>query len=400
MSSSLGEFAFPDPAPLGESFGLVIAITVWGCASIVALYDLYQKRNIPFIKIRSPVIIVIQTLYAYVTSVIITASIVIGKTEFCTALNIIYCTCLAFCMFPIAYKFPEAVLASVLEKRKEDYSQKIVDWKWRLRPLTWNIPKILIISFVAGAQVAVYYIVLAVRFVIGECQRPSILVFILFIWLIVVPVSLWMVFLRKITDPFYIRVQLVTNGVIFFPMIFIVHTYPFLEQIYSPSFDFRYMFMSSTFLVFLCNLIGPLIAVRYLQKTLNHRTTSGLGNNILEFDEILDNEDRRQAFVEFCKDNFCSENVLFYLAVKHYMLNPSKSEALFIHGTYIDPNGALAVNIDSDTVKRITDVIEEGVEPKSDLFEQANRKIHRLMYEDTFAKYNSTRKSFEMITSE
>uniref|UniRef100_A0A8R1XVF2 RGS domain-containing protein n=1 Tax=Onchocerca volvulus TaxID=6282 RepID=A0A8R1XVF2_ONCVO len=111
-----------------------------------------------------------------------------------------------------------------------------------------------------------------------------------------------------------------------------------------------------------------------------------------DVEKILHNELYRKPFQQFLEQQFCAENINFYMAVEDYRSIPDSDlekraeVARQIFERYFAPNGIESVNIDNSTSKSIRDaVMSEEFTPQ--LYDVAQYQIFHLLKYDCWPRY-------------
>ncbi|VDK80012.1 unnamed protein product [Litomosoides sigmodontis] len=111
-----------------------------------------------------------------------------------------------------------------------------------------------------------------------------------------------------------------------------------------------------------------------------------------DVERILQNESYRKPFQQFLEQQFCAENINFYMAVEDYRSIPDSNigkraeVARQIFERYFAPNGIEPVNIDNSTSKSIKDaVMSEDFTPQ--LYDVAQYQIFHLLKYDCWPRY-------------
>uniref|UniRef100_A0A0R3S7H0 RGS domain-containing protein n=1 Tax=Elaeophora elaphi TaxID=1147741 RepID=A0A0R3S7H0_9BILA len=111
-----------------------------------------------------------------------------------------------------------------------------------------------------------------------------------------------------------------------------------------------------------------------------------------DVERILQNESYRKPFQQFLEQQFCAENINFYMAVEDYRSIPDSDlekraeVGRQIFERYFAPNGIEPVNIDNSTSKSIRDaVMSEDFTPQ--LYDVAQYQIFHLLKYDCWPRY-------------
>ncbi|CAG9532876.1 unnamed protein product [Cercopithifilaria johnstoni] len=111
-----------------------------------------------------------------------------------------------------------------------------------------------------------------------------------------------------------------------------------------------------------------------------------------DVERILHNESYRKPFQQFLEQQFCAENINFYMAVEDYRLIPDSDlgkraeVARQIFERYFAPNGVEPVNIDNSTSKSIRDAVISG-DFTPHLYDVAQYQIFHLLKYDCWPRY-------------
>ena len=140
-------------------------------------------------------------------------------------------------------------------------------------------------------------------------------------------------------------------------------------------------------------------AVRQLSRValadLLKDTSSTRVQPLPDFKSFLANKDNVQVFRQFLKQQYCHENIDFYLACERYRkLEPDKAGkdltkfiATQIFNDYLSEKARQPVNIDYACLQNI---IKNMKEPKADLFCEAQNEIYDLMKSDCYPRFCKT----------
>uniref|UniRef100_A0AC35U4U5 RGS domain-containing protein n=1 Tax=Rhabditophanes sp. KR3021 TaxID=114890 RepID=A0AC35U4U5_9BILA len=111
-----------------------------------------------------------------------------------------------------------------------------------------------------------------------------------------------------------------------------------------------------------------------------------------DLEKILKCEIKRKPFQSFLEQQFCAENLNFYLAVEEYRkiadepINARKAKGMEIYERHFITNSAEPVNIDNSTNKTIKDAVLEGGFCH-DLYDIAQYQIFHLLKYDCWPRY-------------
>ncbi|CAB3399528.1 unnamed protein product [Caenorhabditis bovis] len=108
------------------------------------------------------------------------------------------------------------------------------------------------------------------------------------------------------------------------------------------------------------------------------------------FKKVLRDPVLRAPFQEFLEQQFCAENLNFYLAVEQYKeINDFQERVTFgkrIYDRYFAMNSTEPVNIDNSTSKRIRETVNSGAFPK-DTYDVAQYQILHLLKYDCWPRF-------------
>jgi len=231
-------------------------------------------------------------------------------------------------------------------------------------------------------------------------------------------VRLWWV-----RDPFFLRFEIYATALIGSPQAIVVTCiYAFGPSILPAWFDYRgvWVFLPSVFV----NLLFPLCLThdpfmvwlqRYThradfleathEETVMERCNMLARNSVNLFHAILDNQVLLDAFIAYSKEQWCSENILFYEGVRHFKFHNFASSAgdrlvaaQKIWDTYFVRGADREINIEDTTRADIEFAIKKG-DVSSEVFTHAQTNIFKLMESDTFVRWRKT-KSFKDALAE
>uniref|UniRef100_A0A1I8EUX9 RGS domain-containing protein n=2 Tax=Wuchereria bancrofti TaxID=6293 RepID=A0A1I8EUX9_WUCBA len=112
----------------------------------------------------------------------------------------------------------------------------------------------------------------------------------------------------------------------------------------------------------------------------------------IDVERILHNESYRKPFQQFLEQQFCAENINFYMAVEDYRSIPDSDlekraeVGRQIFERYFAPNGIEPVNIDNSTSKSIRDAVMSG-DFTPQLYDVAQYQIFHLLKYDCWPRY-------------
>ncbi|KAJ6243721.1 regulator of g protein signaling [Anaeramoeba flamelloides] len=121
---------------------------------------------------------------------------------------------------------------------------------------------------------------------------------------------------------------------------------------------------------------------------------------LIEFQTILENPIPLEYFKKFCINDFCVENIMFWLSIREYINTEDEDKRLEMFDEYVDKfisNGArYQINI-SYTIK--TEILNLPEENKGniDVFNKAHKEIYNLMLRNTFIEFIGSAIWKEMI---
>jgi hypothetical protein len=108
-----------------------------------------------------------------------------------------------------------------------------------------------------------------------------------------------------------------------------------------------------------------------------------------DVERILQHPELRKPFQHFLEQQFCSENLHFYLAVEEYRKVPDverSSIAKSIFERHFTPNSIEPVNIDNSTAKTIKEAVMCG-QFGGDLYDVAQYQIFHLLKYDCWPRF-------------
>ncbi|KAJ3448226.1 regulator of g protein signaling [Anaeramoeba flamelloides] len=155
-------------------------------------------------------------------------------------------------------------------------------------------------------------------------------------------------------------------------------------------------FIIPMFLKFFFSVIIPIIFSYIKEYKFNVLDEEKL----IEFQTILENPIPLEYFKKFCINDFCVENIMFWLSIREYINTEDEDKRLEMFDEYVDKfisNGArYQINI-SYTIK--TEILNLPEENKGniDVFNKAHKEIYNLMLRNTFIEFIGSAIWKEMI---
>lgn len=308
-----------------------------------------------------------------------------------------------------------------LEKGKNSWAWKFKKW--------YNLKtKIGIIFLAAIIQITIF---IAVDFTVTlpgeECLRKTFAIVSAHLVFYAIILSTFLVRIFQVQDPYYFKVELIFNNLIFMPVLITVFLYPIYPPMFPSTFDIRSMVLLALFTAFLLNALYPAslsypVVEDLLQSIFNKlsgkhvridkETTDSVIQELLKTSQALESTNPGanskeifavvlhhpyllEAFTQFTIDNWCVENVLFYKSVEEFRLDFDSAEfdsiehANGIFQEFISRESPMQVNIESNIhAKIIIDMKANNIYPT--MFQNAEDSIFELMRKDSFAKWKKT----------
>jgi hypothetical protein len=177
------EFLFPEPASLGVTIFLSLYCSMLSILTIIVCVMLIQRRTHKFLVARDVSTLVPQLLYNCMTTVVVSASIIIGKPPFCVALNVIF-TILTVLSHRVNLNIPHFVYQNEINDLKVRRAQELKTGQgeasnhssWRMIKFFSNGFKIFYLFIIAVVQGVAVACIRYLTDLPGDCLRPSLLV--------------------------------------------------------------------------------------------------------------------------------------------------------------------------------------------------------------------------------
>uniref|UniRef100_A0A914E9M3 RGS domain-containing protein n=2 Tax=Acrobeloides nanus TaxID=290746 RepID=A0A914E9M3_9BILA len=124
-----------------------------------------------------------------------------------------------------------------------------------------------------------------------------------------------------------------------------------------------------------------------------------------DLEKILKNDQTRASFKEFLQQQFCAENLNFYLAVEDFKKIPDADVqkrnrvGRQIFERHFTPNSPESVNIDNAASKAIREKVRQGLFTP-DLYDAAQYQIFHLLKYDCWPRYLRSGGQYEELCSE
>lgn len=342
-------------------------IAVSSSVGILLLYAIlcwYYRRNVPFFKVRSPLLMTLSQVYSYGTVV---ATLTLLDDESCLMMAIFFSLLLPFSMGPMLMMIPQFLLNAKVNGEKINRSKGIINQIWKYKFLTRTDVQAAIIVTIALIHVGFYFLFSHFFTLEDNCYRMPLLLFDIEMIMYFIPYGWLMHKIKGIQDSFYIRNQLVLSWIVTSPITIITVLYPFVLY---PYFDFRYVYMSSAAAMFLIMYILPLF---YFPKRRIIRSSSSdftLYTFNRSYEELLTASEK----------TWSSENILFIRAVQEFKEIPTSAKANEIYNLYIKSNADMWINISHAVSSKIEKVIlDQEIVFDPDFFEDAEREIMYLI---------------------
>jgi len=405
-------FDFPDPAPVGVTIFLTIYLFVILVLLIPAIVLLIVRRNHKMLVPRSIGTLIPMLLSQYAAAVVFSLSLIMGKPPFCPALDAFYL------LIPVAgmhfnLNIPNLVFQDSLNSMKVELAVSgSITWVARVMR-AFTLPFRFLYTLVIGIiVVGVYLIIHYVGNLPGDCNRDAQLTYTVMLLSILVILFYFLVKVSRVQDPYYLKLENNMGSVLLFPSMIISIIYPLAPQVFSPTFEYRWVIILMTtfslsgnalfpllltfpsFLRWLQGLTGDLIATEDYKELDTKGTIFALSRGVDVFQAVLNHAELCEAFTQFTITQWCVENVLFYKAVDEFKgkfkTNPESARQLahFIAREYITSGSALEVNLDFGVRRTVLREVEEDLTETT--FDSAQHHIYTLMENDSFAQWQRT----------
>ena len=380
-------------------YELLIIFIVWIIVLIASLRIVWINKHKSFFIHRSVTIIFITQTSILVASIIIATSLMKMSPEFCIILNWTYCISLPICMLSSNLMSPSLIINSHLNRMKPErarrghelrtgacdpsrrifesanhthsFSNSVQRDIWQLRHFCTIRAKLIFLAIICVVQMIIYCILQYTTKLdddVGasqhDCQDYSVYPFTGIMTTCLIPISFGFYKLIHVDDPYSMRFEIIITAI--FHGLSMIGIILFIAG--KLPFQLQYVFLYAMIVVFICNLILPVIL--HLRKPMLHH------NSEEDVREILKNSN--SSLLMYSVRNYVAENILFYQAVDLYREFPTDEKATFIFNEYIEIDAPLQVNIDDI----IYQCIKSGKEtPTPDLFDRAQNAIRKLIVE-------------------
>lgn len=344
-----------------KTIGLVASL---GFMLLMTILLWFIRRNTPFFKVRSPLLMTLSQIYSYGT---VSATLFFMDEAACEMMGVFFSLLLPFAMGPMLMMIPQFLLNAKVNIEKVNRARGIVSSIWRYKFLTRTDVQGAIIILIAFIHLGIYFLFNHYFTLEYSCYRFPLLLFDIEMIIYFLPYGWLMHLIKEIEDPFRIRTQLISSWILTAPITVITLLYPFLLYLYL---DFRYVYMSSAGAMFFMMYLLPLF-YRSPRKII--RASSSEFNLYVfnrSFEELLRASER----------TWSSENVLFIQAVQEFRSMPTTEKAIEIYDLYIRNNADMWINLSHTTFSEIDKRIsakDRTYDP--DLFESAEVEIMSLI---------------------
>jgi hypothetical protein len=357
---------------------ILLAFIPWLVILLVFMYLLWKRRNSEFFAHRSIPIIFITQIYVFISSILVVTSLLVD-INFCIILNVIYSIALPTCILPLYLGVPGLIVRSELNKMMVSRSNGEVSWKWKLRYF-YSVRVKLGVMFIASILQLGIYFCFQYNFTLwGDCQRYSIFPFTIIQIFYFIPIIIIAMIIRKINDPYLIRWEILTTLISVLPAVICLF---FLLADKLP-FAFQYVYLYASVIIFITNLIAPIIVLYGSKKPKSHS-----GSDI-DISAILTGPEY-ESFVQHCITNLATENVLFYQDVESYKIFQTFDKAKHIYEEYIERDSPLQINIDDDVMKKIKANLNNYPD---NLFDEAQFAVSVLLKIDVIPRWRRSSQS-------
>jgi len=448
------DFVFTEPLAFGPLYLFLCAYELINTALIIpSLVFLVKRRKHRVIAHRSPITLVAHLSFSYIIGLVQVLSILMGKEEFCTTIDILYG---CFLFFIMHFLMVTPTIVSHIQINQDKTSEVKSPWTKTALFFT-RLPVRLSIHFVVG----VIHLVVSVIFYLyvelesyGECNRAVFMAYAFTLTVISCCIGGFVTKLLFASDPFFLRMEMFVSMVLHFPTTILLSLmYGFAPGIFPSWFDYRWLNPMMGLQVTLTSAVFPLLLTNdkfliRLQRQLSHLRGSrsmdieaGLANHadslILSLTSknadilqvIVENDVLRESFKAYCNKNWSVENLLFYMAVRDFKIavnagcldnsvvgcldnsvvgcldnsvvgcldnsvvgcldNSIVETANIIYDNFIMAGSCTEINIDSGTRRNIADRIKLN-NIGGDMFNAAEHHIVNLMTQDTVVGWQAT----------
>jgi len=406
------DFEFAEGSSLKGTILLSLLIGTYGILLAIFVVLLVKRRQERILSFRSPPLLLLSNLYAFLATGVNVVSMMVGKPLFCEAINAIHCTYLPIAVLPYFTMLPKLVLQDELNRRKLSRYRGEKDKLWRFRGLFSIRARLLLVLLGALLQTAAF---LALRFSLslpGDCNRLVLCVVASFLLTYVLLLGGLLLRLRSINDPFLLRLEIALFVVAMSPSLVLLVLFPFAPAIFPPWFDSRWIVVVCSLLLFFIDLVFPVVCsfprVQRLLDGLTRVRGKGKGKSLNtasvilslnsqgadSFLAVLNEPSLLEAFTHFAVKTWCVENVLFYQAAETFYHSysaggGSQEQAQFLVQEYLVSMAPLEVNIDHRIRSKVIKEVEEK-RISMDMFEEAREEVFKLMKRDSFEKFQKT----------
>lgn len=328
-----------------------IVISIWGTLLLISVIIWMIKKGDPFFESRTPLLTTFSQIYAYITVIL---CLFIGGSDNeigCQTMGYLFTFLLPVALGPMFLLMPSLILNSYLNSEKENLSHGIKKRIWKLKIFTYDYVQfgiILILSIIHLSIYLIFYYLLpsSESENPGDCYRLPLFIFNAMMILYFIPFGVLMAKTKILSDPYYIRPQLIFSWILTSPLTIITIIYPFNPSLFG--FDFRYIFVTSNGVMFLIIYFLPIFSLfRCFQKGMKKVSSREFSSELVElkFENLLEVSTRK----------WCPEILLAFRAIKDFEINPTLQKKENLIKNFINRGAELEINI-SDQVYQ--DVIE------------------------------------------
>lgn len=369
---------------ISQIVGVSVGFSIWGCLlltfGVLALRSAQQQ----FLKVRSISLLVMSAILGFLASLVLSISL-LNPFPSCLVEGIFYSLLLPVAFGPMILMIPDLILRSKLNDEKENRSKGQISNYWKWRPFCQPRVKILIMFCAGIVQVGIYLgLYFGTSPLPGSCQRLPVFIFDGAMLLSFLPFGFILRQIREVTDPFLVQKHLIGTWILSSPLIVVTVIYPFAPDIFTPYFDFRYIFIISNAWMFWWNI--PMVYIYFQVRKPKRGGMIRLANSLstifaTDYDII----------VEFAKKTWCHENILFYEKVREFKDLDLVGENLFnkaveIFKEYIGDDAPLQVNIEYRTVEDIRNKIANDQIDK-EIFNKAFIEVQTIIERDIVTRW-------------
>jgi len=408
MSGSPPDYPFEFPSAVtspGAKTG-VIVVMVFQVVYFVLFASLgFKQRHTRVVRVRSFYGMLRTHFLGLLLSLSMLASLLTGKPLWCEAQGYFHNMFLPLCILPFSMAIPEAIMESEVNHRKvarhlgRDNSRI-----WKVKAALTDTAKFGIQLVALVIQLAVY---IPVRYLIplpGDCVRTSLVVTTAFSFLYMVSLGGFLVRFGRLQDPLYIKLQIRLGFLTMTPYSFVMIIYAIAPQVFSESFDYRIIPVLVHFSGITTGLVYTvLLSYGSVQEAIRRWTSrreagtrspqSDRRDPVL-FANVLQDPTLLEGFSQFCEQQWCVENILFWKTTEDFIStfrggDADLQRATHIVDEFILEGAPLQINIDDSLRELITHECEAKT-ISAELFERAREDVFIMMKQDAFSKWQQT----------